>query len=911
MTGINLRRLALAAGLLLGALYALSPTATAAGTPNMGLSFSIPCGTEASLCVTGDEFFSAGSILNDDTEPHFATLRLEHSDLLDLTDAVVDDPLGLCQQSGNDYLCEGTLDPGEGFSVDLTLEVLDSDSAANCGEKHYVFQLGQTDAAPGPIRQHGIARNEYCGNVFTVTNTGDQSDVTLGGMNPPVGNTPTQGCTLRAAIQNANIYNNATPDTIIFNLPDPSTITPGTVLDGLIAPVDIIGPEEETVVLDGNAIANTMSGENGLVTFAANSSVEHLGIVRFPDAGVLALSAATRIQGNEIGTNESGTDLGNGGPGIFLQGVAFTVGGPGFDGDALEPKDDGNVIGWNGGPGIRMVANQSVVQRNYIGVTPGGFETPNSNAGVLIDAPSGTIGNDNQIGGADEYLGNVISFNAGDGVRIAGGATSGGGNSIWWNRIEANTNQGVEITGGAGNRVGDDGLGNVIRVNGGFAVIVTGATAANTIVQGNFIGTDDTNLRGGGSLIGIVVSTGARADISHNTIGLMDIGIFLGSNSNVVANNYIGTNELGEDIGNSSHGIEIEGNNNEIGLGPFNTGNTIAFNGGDGIAVSAGTGNRLRFNEIFDNDGLGIDLNDDGVTANDANDADTGPNNRQNFAILDYALGEDNTRLAYRFQGAPSAGFNLITFFSPTCDPSGHGEAAEVIGISGFTTDAGGKRESIVNLGVDVPLGMFVTAIVVDASGNTSEFSNCAQVIGALPTCDGLEATIVGTSLKDNIVASDDGDVIHGMDGADVIVGGAMADTICGGKGADDIEGRDEDDRIFGQNGNDSLDGGKGDDFISGANGGDEALGQEGEDEIVGGVGADQISGGDDDDALFGNDQADVLDGDEGDDDLNGGKGNDGLDGGEGGENAGGDDCNGQTGNADTAVNCEVISQVP
>ena len=43
----------------------------------------------------------------------------------------------------------------------------------------------------------------------------------------------------------------------------------------------------------------------------------------------------------------------------------------------------------------------------------------------------------------------------------------------------------------------------------------------------------------------------------------------------------------------------------------------------------------VRGNPIFANGGLGIDLNNDGVTGNDAGDSDAlGPNELQNFPVL-------------------------------------------------------------------------------------------------------------------------------------------------------------------------------------------------------------------------------------------------------------------------------------
>ena len=70
--------------------------------------------------------------------------------------------------------------------------------------------------------------------------------------------------------------------------------------------------------------------------------------------------------------------------------------------------------------------------------------------------------------------------------------------------------------------------------------------------------------------------------------------------------------------------------------------NTIANNGGDGVTVvsNGATGNRIEKNSIHDNVGLGIDLGDDGVTANDNDDSDSGPNNLQNYpTIVNYAMG--------------------------------------------------------------------------------------------------------------------------------------------------------------------------------------------------------------------------------------------------------------------------------
>ena len=77
--------------------------------------------------------------------------------------------------------------------------------------------------------------------------------------------------------------------------------------------------------------------------------------------------------------------------------------------------------------------------------------------------------------------------------------------------------------------------------------------------------------------------------------------------------------------------------NNRIGSLTTSIGNTIAFNGENGVLVSSGTGNAIVNNRIFSNGLLGIDLFPTGVTPNDATDADGGSNNLLNFPVLSSA----------------------------------------------------------------------------------------------------------------------------------------------------------------------------------------------------------------------------------------------------------------------------------
>ena len=90
-------------------------------------------------------------------------------------------------------------------------------------------------------------------------------------------------------------------------------------------------------------------------------------------------------------------------------------------------------------------------------------------------------------------------------------------------------------------------------------------------------------------------------------------------------------------------------------------------------------------------------------------------------------------------------------------------------------------------------------------------------------TCDGLEATIVGTQGADNLLGTPGPDVIVGLGGDDTINGDAGDDVICGGSGDDSVSGGDGNDRLFGDQGNDYVDGGVGG-CCGPGNGGDDVL---------------------------------------------------------------------------------------
>jgi Ca2+-binding RTX toxin-like protein len=118
-----------------------------------------------------------------------------------------------------------------------------------------------------------------------------------------------------------------------------------------------------------------------------------------------------------------------------------------------------------------------------------------------------------------------------------------------------------------------------------------------------------------------------------------------------------------------------------------------------------------------------------------------------------------------------------------------------------------------------------------DRAGNRTTVQCAYQV--AVPTCNGLTPTHVGTALNDTINGTAGRDVIVGMGGADTINGNGGDDVICGMDGPDLIYGGAGNDWIDGGASPDDLNGGNGNDFLDGGLHNDSARGDSGTDTCV------------------------------------------------------------------------------
>ena len=130
---------------------------------------------------------------------------------------------------------------------------------------------------------------------------------------------------------------------------------------------------------------------------------------------------------------------------------------------------------------------------------------------------------------------------------------------------------------------------------------------------------------------------------------------------------------------------------------------------------------------------MGVDLGIDGVTANDADDVDTGPNNLQNFltSVTARRQGAD-LLLDVALESTPGTNFRVEVFATQDCNLLPRWAEA-FRGAVNVRTDANGDATtSFVLPAVSTGAGNGVLTTVSELVGqiprSTSEFSGCVPV---------------------------------------------------------------------------------------------------------------------------------------------------------------------------------------
>ncbi len=297
---------------------------------------------------------------------------------------------------------------------------------------------------------------------------------------------------------------------------------------------------------------------------------------------------------------------------------------------------------------------------------------------------------------------------------------------------------------------------NLISANYAEGVAVIGPQLPGDVygnyIIGNYIGTDITGMVDQGNIHeGVCLCEGTYDNlVDGNLISGNDydgVGIQGFNNEpyppppiqtqlNLISNNIIGLDINLAPLPNTYHGVAIgEYGPTQWGCADLNwigPNNIIAYNGGDGVAVWEdhinsfnADGNQIYQNSIYDNNGLGIDLQNNSVTFNDSADPDSGPNQELNFPVISGAIynsGTGQTQITGTLDINTPPNQATIELFKARQDPTGYGEGDIFLGFT--NPDGAGNWSTLVS---GLITGDYVTATTTDINLNTSEF--CQNIV--------------------------------------------------------------------------------------------------------------------------------------------------------------------------------------
>jgi len=484
------------------------------------------------------------------------------------------------------------------------------------------------------------------------------------------------------------------------------------------------------------------------------------------------------------------------GAGVAKVGVAGLTLGTGSGGSTIR----GLVINRFSGDGILVRSSTNIITGNFIGTTAAGTAGGPGNANTTFDLVTPFRAgiyidnvNSNTIGGSSPAARNVVSGNVLDNIHVVGDAGGAMSNVIQGNFIGTNA-------AGTG----------VIFTSGFWGIEVGGANAGLTTIGGTIPG-------------------------SRNVIGGNGDGIDLdnGTHSNVIQSNFIGVGADGVTAtGNRLHGIAIRdlgGNSgvsfNSIGGTAPGAGNVVANNGASGVAVfgnpntslAQNINNPILANSIFNN-GVndpqfipGIDLvtgtqfpSNDGNTPNDFGDGDSGPNELQNYPVLDtFSSSGGSTTVSGTLNSQNNSGagktYRIEFFSNQTTSQTGFGEGQTFLGFKEVTLGANpgplvdkGESSAAFNatglppVASNVSITATATELMAGSGStpiNTSEFSNAIVAPTPAPTPTPLPpAQLLNIATRDRVETGDNvligGFIIGGGNGTTRVIVRALGPSL-------------------------------------------------------------------------------------------------------------------------------------
>jgi len=617
-------------------------------------------------------------------------------------------------------------------------------------------------------------------NIFTVTNTSDAIIKVGPEVTGPAGS-------LRKAIYDANHATGGAE--IVFNIPttDPgynsatgtfliqplSESVPGALNDFALPPIN------GTMTIDGytqpGASPNTLAnGDNARILIQIDggkaTTPGGAGLVPFDDVGSV------------------------------FRGLDFT----GWTNPQISTASSGSTA--SGAEGIEANGVQDFIEGNFFGTDPSGKVAAPNRIGVFADnGPGfGSTAGGNIIGGTTPQARNILSANNNSGVLFLSTAFEAQlqgnfigldttGAAIVSNPQEADRSNSFDGVGlnGATVVIGGTlpGTANVIAGNGtniDINDLTEGHQAADSIVQGNLIGTDATGkvaIPNQGYGVSILhnpteMLIGGTTPAARNVISGNLAGVYVFDNSfyNTVQGNYIGVDITGaKALANIQQGFitgatdtnEIPAGYTTIGGSVAGAGNVISGNTLDGIQISGTStsqsypnpqvGNTVQGNFIgtdatgrasIPNGGNGVDLigsaTNNIVGGSAPGSGNLIANNKQNGILIDPGAGSGNNTVANIIQSNHGAGVRVNSGTGNRISQNsifGNGDLGINLQNAGpnLNTTCNSSNTGANNLQNAPSLTggsgtAFITATATDPNGNTSEFSNAvkASISGSL-----------------------------------------------------------------------------------------------------------------------------------------------------------------------------------
>lgn len=543
----------------------------------------------------------------------------------------------------------------------------------------------------------------------------------------------------------------AGPHTISFNIPttdagynatkgvwviSPATVFPmvmqnyvtidGTTQSANVGNTNANGPE---IVIDGGYTL-----DYGLRVFnAAGAVVKGLNIRGFTKGIQFYNSPNCKVTGCYIGVNETASDTVSNDIGLeFIAGShKALIGG--------NSATDRNIISGNRHIGIRLLdVDSCTVSGNLIGTDRTGTRALPNYDGMSMEGVVRYC----VIGGTTAAERNIISGNTDYGLPLFGvGAT---GNVVIGNYIGTdisgthplgNTYGVLFDDGSFGNRVGGASAAerNIISGNVGYGVFFyNNGTHDNRLIN-NYIGTDYSGNSAVANTAGIIIDGISYKNIIDGNIisGNVQVGVGInitGSDSNVLVRNKIGVSASDTPLPNGMDGIRIsQGPKQTVIGGSSAEGNVIANNGGCGVYITNDNckQNLISCNSFYNNGGLAIDLFSPGVNSNDVGDSDDGANGKLNFPVISGIVQSGGGVVVEGTLDTRQPEQCEVQLYRAATDPTGHGEGRDYL-VSVTPSSNGDWSATLSGLSPND----YLTAIVIDAMGNTSEFSRCRNSRG-------------------------------------------------------------------------------------------------------------------------------------------------------------------------------------